>query len=456
MPFGNIALDVAPDLRVFAATVAFSMMSTLLFGLGPALKTVRVDIVSDLKEARGEGSGRLLSRNALVVAQLSLSLVLLSMAGLFIRSALKAADRDPGFEAEGMLLVEIDTSVAKYDEVKTRQVFTKLVERFESLPDVAGVALASNVPMSAVDEGATVELPGVEGEAAEISAQRYVVSRGYFATMGLPVRGRDFTESESSTDRDPRAVIVDEELAHRIRDGGDVVGSHLLVAAKRGESRVPAVIAGVVPSFRHSILALGVRPRIYFPHGQSHRGAMTLHLRLRSRDEATATAVLGSLRSEIRRIDERLPILSMKTMSAHLDQSLEMWLISAGANVFTAFGAVALLLATLGVYGVKAYVVSRRNRELGIRMALGAGPRDLLWMILREGLVLTGVGLGIGVVLALLIGRSVAVVLYEVSPSDPATFLLAPIVLAAVALVAAYLPARRATRVAPTTALRYE
>ncbi len=183
---------------------------------------------------------------------------------------------------------------------------------------------------------------------------------------------------------------------------------------------------------------------------------MTVQLRLRSDDEATAAAVLGSLRTEIRSIDERLPILSMKTMRAHLDQSLEVWLISAGANVFTVFGAVAVLLAVIGVYGVKAYVVSRRTRELGIRMALGATPRDVLWMILREGLVLTGIGIGLGLVLALLIGQLLAIVLYEVSPSDPVTFVVASLGLAAAAAAAALLPALRATKIAPTTALRYE
>ena len=197
-------------------------------------------------------------------------------------------------------------------------------------------------------------------------------------------------------------------------------------------------------------------PHIYLPFGQNYRSQMTAHLRIGHDGEEAESAALQTVRREIAAIDDRLPILSMKSFRSHLDQGIELWLFKTGANVFAAFGAVAVFLALIGVYGVKAYGVSRRKREIGIRMALGARQSDVLWLMLREALIVTGIGLSIGLVMAFLVGMGLDAILYEVSGADPLTFISAPLLLAAAALLAAYLPSRRACRVPPSTALRDE
>jgi predicted permease len=461
LPFAGIGLDISTNARIVVAAIGFCALSTLLFALGPALELVRSNLVEGLKGATGGASldrraaRRLQPRNTLVVAQIALSLALVTAAGLFVRSALRARSYQPEFAVDGALLVEVDAALAGFDEPRARDLYRRVLEALRGQPGVESVALASNVPFSSISEGDPVALTDASEEDA-LEAEHYSVTHGYFATMGLPIlRGRDFDDAESESPAGTPVAIVDEPLARRLRADGDVVGRSLRVDAPR-EDRSFAVleIVGVVPGVRRALFDREARPTLYLPYGRSYHARMIVHLRAGRGGDEAAGAVLAAAGREIHRLDPDLPVLSMKTMSDHLDQGVERWLVRTGARVFAALGAVAVVLALVGVYGVKSYLVSRRTREIGIRMALGATPRDVLTWMLRDGLPSTVAGLLIGIALALGIGRLLGSALFGVGGADPLTFVAAPIALAAAALLAGYLPSRRATRLAPTAALR--
>jgi predicted permease len=463
-----ISFQAGPDARVLAGTVAFCGLSTLFFALGPAWKLSRADVVPELKEQAGEmqkrSGGRFAARNVLVVGQVALSLALLVAGGLFIRGALKAAVADPGFRLERGLLVNVDPSLAGYDEARGRETYRRVLERIRSLPGIESASLASIVPFGEFTESERVQRLGASpdrpasGEPDGTYALQYIVGASYFRSLGLPVlRGRDFTRQEEEADGGPRVAIIDEPLARSLFAGADPIGQMIqLIPRQQGERPRLVEVVGIAPGLRHDLFDKSPGAHVYLPFGQHYRAGMNLHVRMSGGDERAEAAMLGTLRREIRALDERLPILSVKSLRAHRDGSLPLWLVRTGANLFTAFGTLAMLLAVVGVYGVKAYVVSRRTREIGIRIALGAAPRDVLWLVLREGLGLTLTGVAIGLGLAAVAARLVSSLLYEVSAFDPIIFLAAPLLLASAATLASYIPARRATRVVPLTALRFE
>jgi ABC-type antimicrobial peptide transport system permease subunit len=252
-------------------------------------------------------------------------------------------------------------------------------------------------------------------------------------------------------------AIVDELLAARLWPDQDPIGRQI------GFGREPSAredadmeVVGVVATVRDDLIPTELRPHVYVPFGQSFQAGMNIHLRTSPMDDEASALVLQAVRGEIRAIDSQLPIMTLKTLQAHIRESASLWLVRLGAGIFGAFGALALFLAVVGVYGVKAYTVAQRTRELGIRKALGATSGDTLWLVVREGLGLTAAGLLLGLVLAAGVARLLSGMLYEVSALDPLAFLLAPTILATSSLVATYLPARRAARVAPITALRAE
>lgn len=466
-----INFDLTPDVRVLAATMAFALCSTLFFGLGPAWTLARTDMLTDLKEQSGEHRGgrkgrRFVARNMLVVGQIALSLALLTAGGLFIRGAFKAATADPGFRLERGLLVGVDPSLAGYDETASRSLYRALLERVRALPGVEAASMASVVPFGEFSEGrhvqkagaASTDRSGKEARDEFADAQYNIIGARYFESLGLGVlRGRDFTHQEEESAAGARVVIVDEPLARRLFPEQDPIGRQIQFQAReRGERPVAMEIVGLVPGLRHDLFDHAPVPHVYVPFGQQYRANMNLHARITAAGREAEAAMLGSVRREIRALDDRLPVVTLKTLTTHRDASLPLWLVRTGANMFTIFGLLALGLAVVGVYGVKAYVVSRRTREIGIRMALGAAPADVLWMILREGLVLTLAGLGVGLALATITARLLSSLLYEVSAFDPVIFTIAPLVLAAASLLACYLPARRATKVLPLSALRTE
>lgn len=474
MPFMTIEFPSAPDWRVLAATFGFCLFSTFLFGFGPALNLSRTDVNSELKEHAGESRSDgsrprfLSSRNLLVVGQLALSLALLAAAGLFTRGAIKAAQADPGFSMESGLLAEVDAGLAGYDETRGRQVYGSLLERLRALPGVQSVAMASVVPFGLFSDGTNVKKTHAEGGADSetdpedsdkaISAQFNIITTDYFKTLGLGLlRGRDFERLETESSTAAPVAIIDHALAEKLWPGEDPVGRSIQLDSKKaGKEAEPVRIVGVVPTVRNDLTEKSLAPHVYVPFGQFYRSQMNIHVKTSFQSYPAEAAFLKTVRDEIRRVDEGLPLLSLQTLSDFRDGGLLLWFIRTAARLFTTFGALALFLAVVGTYGVKSYVVAQRTREIGIRMALGATSSNVVWMIVREGGKITLAGLVLGLLLALGVGRLLSSVLYEVRAADPLVFTIAPLVLAMAAVLACYLPARRAARIQPMDALRHQ
>jgi predicted permease len=477
-----LAFDATPDVRVILATLGFCVLSTIVFGLGPAWKLSRTSVVPELKEQIGEEPrGRLRwfsARNALVATQIALSLGLLTTAGLFTRGAMKAGQADPGYRFEGQVLASVDTSLAGYDEPQGRQVYRRLMDRLRGIPGVKSASFASVVAFGGMTEGKTVQKagtppgPGKDGRPVGTQAVSFIVGSDYFETLGLKVqRGRAFSLAEEQDAGAPAVAIIDEPLARSLFGRENPVGQQIqfparedalpmngngIVLSDARDRRQVMEVVGVVPGLRHELFDKAPVAHVYVPFGRQFRSWMNVHLRLASATPEAEARVLHVVRQEIRAADERLPVLGLQTMTHFRDSSVLYWVVKAGAWLFAVFGVVAVFLAVVGLYAVKAYVVARRTREIGIRMALGSTPTNVLWMVLKEGLALTAVGLAVGFGLAVGIGRLVGSMLYEVNAFDPLVFLAAPILLAAASLAACYLPALRATRIQPSVALRTE
>jgi predicted permease len=462
LPLG-IAFDPKPDLLVLTVTTAFAMIATVTSGLGPALKLSRTDLVADLKALTADGSPllgkRFSARNVMVVGQIALSLMLLSTGGLFARGALKAAAANPGFSYDRQLLVGIDPTLVQYDQVRGRAATHEVLARVRAMPGVASAALAATVPFGEFHEGHSVERVGgaPNGLPPRVNANYRVIGSGYFSALNLPmVRGREFTEAEELSPTAPRVAIVDERFARRLFGDEDPIGQMIRYTDRPGETTKnngeAMEIVGIAAPIRDQLFDREVEPAIYEPWGRNYRGNMFVHVR--AAQTGAEADLLQAIRRNIREYDPRLPVVEATTMRAFHDRSLELWAVRSGGRTFLAFGLVALLLAVVGLYGVKSYIVSQRTREIGIRMALGAKPGDVMGMVLREGAALSAVGVALGLPLAAVLGFALSSVLYDVKPLDPIVFTAAPILLAAAALAATWLPARRATRVTPLTALR--
>ena len=465
----DLVYHAGPDVRVFGAMLGFCILSTLISGLGPAWKLSRPGVVDDLKEHAGEDAAegrRLFSRrNCLVMSQLALSLALLSAAGLFVRGALKAADVNPGFSLDNGIIVELDPSLAGFDETRSRELYRLLLERLGSTPGIEAASLAATVPFGMVSLGRSVQKAGESTEAATpgeagntVGASFNAVGEDYFRTLGLRLlRGRTFTANEAGPGSGPRVAIIDERLAKRLWPGEDPLGKRIQFReGKPGVQPEPIEVVGIAPEIRQKLIGSDLSPHVFVPFGQGYQSNAHIHLRTSVRGREAENLLLHTVRREIRSVDPRLPVLGLKTLRGHLEGSVEMWMIRAGAWLFTILGSVALFLAIVGVYGVRAYTVARRTREIGIRMALGANARQVLRLVLREGLLLTGAGVVLGLGLALAAGKLLGSMLYEVSGTDPLVLSLASFVLAFISMAACYVPARRAALVSPTTALRYE
>ena len=472
IPFMVIVFDAHPDVRVLAATLGFCLLSTLFFGLGPAWRLARADLTSDLKEQAGDDLHGKVSRSLfaprslLVVGQIALSLALLTAAGLFTRGAINAARANPGFSLDHGILVETDASLAGCDEARGRQVYLNAVERLRAIPGVEAVSFAYVVPFGLFSDGREVEKAGAGGgsdadkdaKVKPVSAGFNVVATDYFKTLGLPLlRGREFDRLEVESTSAPRVAIIDEPLANKLWPGENPVGRPIQFGGGKREDEPKVMeVVGVVAGVRNEVGEKVPQPHVYVPFGQEYRSGMNLHLKLAHLDPKAEVAMLKTVRDTIRSVDPQLAVLSIQTLRRFHDEGLMLWFVRTGARLFAVFGALALFLAVVGVYGVKAYVVARRTREIGIRMALGATTRDVLWMVLRDGFTLAGAGLGIGLLLAVAVGLLLRSMLYEVRAVDPLTFTLAPLCLGAAAMLACYLPARRAARIHPMTALRCE
>jgi predicted permease len=462
----DLVVSAVPDFRVLLATSGFCILSALVFSLGPARSLSKSSIVTGLKDGEqgklGSGRALLSPRNLLVMGQIALSLTLLTAAGLFIRSASTAANVEPGFRTKNEILIEVDPSLAGYDETRGRQIYREVLDRVRATPAVQSAGLAATVPFGMIQLGRTIRRSS-EGlaagsdsskQSAEVSCRFNLVSDDYFATLGIPLlQGREFRRSDTNGTNSGRIVVLDEMAAKRLWPGGNAIGQQILLdSLDRSDKEIGAQVVGVVADVQENTLGEGLQPHVYLPFGQEYQSDMTLHVKGASQD----ANFLQTIRRTVLDVDSRLPILAVKTLSEHLEGSFELWIVRTAARLFSIFGAAALMLATVGLYGLRAYTVVRRTREIGIRLALGAKPSDARRMILREGLLVTAIGTVAGFGLSLLAGKTLASLLYKVSGVDPLVFFSATAVLTAVSMLACYLPALRASRVDPMIALRYE
>ncbi len=487
----DLVWTTGPKPAILLATLLFAMLGTIGFALGPALKLSRGLVIGDLKENAAEDVVRrhwkFLPRNPLVVAQIAFSLALLTAAALFVRGAQKAASVDTGLQTERSFLLEVDASLGGYDQKHAQELYRKLQERLAALPGVEHATISATVPFGMISLDKNVQRAGFHGTADShpataaaglaFSARWNSVGADYFSTTGLRfLRGRAFNAAEANEPGGPAVAIIDDVLAKKLWPDGDALGQQIQIASDnapvKGTERngfninddrngqikpeQPIEVVGIVPATRGAIFESEQPGTLYLPFARGFQSEVFFIVKFAALSHANESTAADLVRRTVREVDPVLPILSLKTFSQHLESNVELWLVRAGAALFSIFGGLALALAVIGIYGVKAYAVARRRREIGIRMALGAQPGAVQWMFMRETALMLLSGVGLGLVLAILIGRVVSGLLYEVGALDPIAFTLAPLLLAAAALLATWIPARRAARVDPMVALRAE
>jgi macrolide transport system ATP-binding/permease protein len=451
-PNADIELPSGLDPRALLFALAASVATGLLFGLVPAFRASRPQIVPELK---GGGStteprvGRWNLRSGLVVLQVSLSLVVLVSAGLCTRSLQKLQGIDAGFEPSKVVLASFDLGLNNYAAPQAKEFYDRLLERVRTLPGVEAAGLSLVTPLSGSAPGMSVER--VEGYQAgpreHAVGEINFVDGDFFRALSVPLlRGRDFTAIDAANS--PAVVVINDAFAQRYFSGQDPVGKRIFQHGPDGGT--PTEVVGVVETTRSRRLTDQARPAMYFPLTQKPDRALTLSVRTGLDPAAT----ISRLRELVTSLDPNVPIFRLRTLEQQKNGSLSLQRMA--ATLLGGFGLLALLLAALGIYGVLAYSVSRRTREIGVRMALGAQVADVLRLVLRQGFGLTGIGLLLGLGGAFAATRLLSGFLYEVQPFDPVTFFAVALLLALVAMVACWLPARRAARVHPMTALRNE
>lgn len=447
-----VNVEFHTDWRVLSFTLLLSVVVGIIFGLVPALQASKHDLVPALKDRSPGERRRMFSlRNALVIGQVALSIVVLIGAGLFLRSLNHARAIDPGFAAEHILTLSFNTAAQKYDATKAEQFYQQLSDRVQALPGVQSVSLAQSAPLSyfyspAISSPVFVE--GHEPSAGEDPpfAGNNAVGPNFFKTLGVPLlSGREFTDRDR--EGAPRVAIVNETLVRDLFPDSNPIGQRLRVL-----SRQPASweIVGVVKDSKYRSLGEDATPYIFLPYLQNPQPAMSLLVQT----SGNPRDVTAGVRREVQALDPNLPAFNVMSLADNIDISL--FPARFGAVLLGVFGFLALLIASIGIYGVMSYGVSERTHEMGIRMALGARGRDVLRLVISQGMWLAVIGVAIGAGLALAATRVVRSYLYDVSATDPLTFIGIALLLIGVALLACYVPARRATKVDPLEALRYE
>ncbi|MEP7273233.1 MAG: ABC transporter permease, partial [Acidobacteriota bacterium] len=447
-----VILDLSPDWRVFAFTFAACLVTGVLFGLAPSLAATRSDLVSSLKDETSMGGasrGRGKLRSALVVVQVALSLLLLICAGLFLRSLLNAGSIDPGFTADNLLTMSMDLSLQGYEEPAGKNFSREMLERVRSLPGIESAALAEYLPLGAgaARRGITIEgYTAQPGESTEVGS--VVVGPGYFDTLRMPLlQGRPFNEGDR--EGAPGVVMINETFARRYWPGQNPLGKRIQMGSGKSNDSPHLEVVGLVRDGKYVTLGEDPIPFFYLNMLQRYQAAPTLIVRT----QGDPLSQVAAVRSEISVLDKNLPLTDVQTMRQHL--GLALFPARLAGIALGIFGLVALLLAAAGLYGVMAYSVAQRTREIGVRMALGAASTAVLRLVIWHGLKLVLIGMVIGLAAAFAVTHLMTSLLYGVSATDPLTFVVIALLLGLVALGASWIPARRATRVDPMVALRY-
>jgi putative ABC transport system permease protein len=448
--------EISVDPRVAGFTLLVSVATGVLFGLAPALQVSRPDLTDALKESGRTTAGlrRNRLRSALVMSEVALSLVLLVGAGLMIRSFAKLSQVDPGFSPARVLTLGVTLLRTKYPaDEQVAQLYSQILERAAAVPGVLSAGAISELPLSGsnTSDYFTIEgRPAIAKEAEPLTEYRVVTPR-YFESMGIPLlSGRDFAEAD--TRQSPNVVVINDAFAHRHFAGENPLGHRLKL---QGQERDPFLIVGVVGNVRDFGLDEQPTPEAYVPFLQdplstTYQRSVTIVARTKSDPRDVA----GSLRSALASIDKSLPVYAIKPMTEYLRDSLSRRRFN--LILLSVFGVVALTLAAVGIYGVISYGVTQRTHEMGIRMALGAQPRDVLKLVVRQAMLLALGGVGIGLLAAFALTRLMKSLLFDVGVTDPLTFAVIALLMTLIALLACLVPARRATKVDPLVALRYE
>lgn len=444
----TLVFDLRIDWRVMAFTFLLSLLTGIVFGLLPALQASDPNLVSSLKnETALGGFRRSRLRNALVVVQVALSLLLLISAGLIVRSLQGARSINPGFNPENAVAVSFDVGLQGYDETKGRAFQQQVLERVAALPGVQSATLVSNLPLSINYNSTIVYIEGqpfVSGSNLPLVIPN-TVGLNYFQTMGINLRGRDFTARDK--EKESRVVIINETFARRFFRGEEAIGKRINF---KGPDDPFWEIIGVAADGKYNSLGEEPQPLVYRPMLRDYDSTVTLVARTTTNPQSSIAAI----RREINNLDPGLPLYDVKTLTEHMN--IPLFPARMAALVLGSFGLLALVLAAIGLYGVMAYSVSQRTHEIGIRMALGAQTSDVLKLVVGQGMMLTLIGVGFGLASAFALTRLLSSLLYGVDATDPATFVLISLLLATVSLIACYIPARKATKVDPMVALRYE
>jgi predicted permease len=439
-----LSIDVGLDSRVVVFTLAASMVTGVLFGLTPALASARHNLVTGLKDGaplQSGGTSRL--RQILVAGQVALSFVLLVGAALLVHSLQNVRNLDLGFSPDRQAVAALDLELNQYDQARGRQFIRSLKERLQSLPGVMAAGFAHALPLYLSSQQMGVRPEGYQPppDTNFPSIDYNVVDEDYFRAMGISIlEGRGFTQTDD--EKAPGALVINQAFAQRFWPGQEPIGKRVRTGAR------DHLVVGVVKTGKYFSIGEDPKAFMYLPMRQNYQGSVILHVRTAGDAESLTEAI----RKEVRQLDETLPVSDLRTMNSALGFALLPARL--GAAVVSAFAFLALFLASVGLYGVVAYFVSQGTRDIGIRMAIGASRADVLRLVLRQGMTTTLAGLAVGLAIAAAATRLMTSLLYGISATDPLSYLAATASLAAVSLLAALLPARRAAKVDPVVALR--
>ena len=445
VPF-DLSVSVAPDGRVLAFTALLAVVTAVLFGLAPALQSVRRDLVTALRDD-GDRSGyrRSRLRSGLVIGQVLLCTVLVAGSMLFLRSLVNAKAIDPGFATAGVIDVAVDLGPRGLDESTGTSFYGRLLDEVRAIPGVQAATLANVVPLSGSNNQTSIWIEGVASASGQRLPQAYfnVVATDYFKTLGIPVvRGRDIATTD--TRESDQVIVVNETMARRFWPNGDALGRRVSFTGATGPW---ATVVGIAKDTRYNSLGETTPAFMYLPIAQKYQSSMVVQLRAANSAKTVGDAVTRVVKT----LDPQLP--AVQPVALETDMQLALLPAKLGAALLGGFGALALLLATVGIYGVASFAVARRTREIGIRAALGAQRSSLIRLVVAESMGRVAIGLALGLAGALGFARVLASQLYGVGLLDPVTFTATPLILGVVAFVASLVPARRAARVDPLVAL---